>query len=251
MTSSHPNIRHGVQTTTFWLDESGSKSSANKCFVVAGIKTRHPDDLARQIHSIREKSDYHGSEFKFGRISKGNYRQMVDLVDVLEASDVHIMATVVDGNHNPFKGKAQWEAQAAIISQLIVGNMNRQEVGVAFLDSVSTPPGVSMGRTVKRSVNGRLRSTSLVSAVSLNSKTNDLLQAADLIAGAIRHQRLVDTSSGATSQEKAQVAARLAAAFGVPDLSDRRTKRVNIVTWKGKAQRAKPLKIVRDHRAAS
>jgi hypothetical protein len=245
------NIAPGTQTTTFWLDESGSKGSANKCFVVAGIKTRHPDNLLREIHSIRERHGFHRSEFKFGRISKVNYRPMVELVDVLEASDAHIMATVVDSRHNPFKGRAQWEAQATIISQLIVGNINKNEVGVAFMDGISTPPGSSLGHHVKRAVNSRLGGQSLVAAISLDSKANDLLQAADLIAGAVRHQRLGPGRDGSGSAEKRQVAARLAAAFGVTELGDQRRLRVNIATLRGPKSGEKPLRLIKGNQSAS
>ncbi|EFQ84691.1 hypothetical protein HMPREF0063_10032 [Aeromicrobium marinum DSM 15272] len=239
-----------VQTPTFWIDESGSKNTASRCFVVAGIKTRHPDDLLRAIHSIRERHSY-AHEFKFGRINKRNAPYMVELVDLLADSDAHLIASVVGPDHNPFKGKAAWEAQADLISRLIVGSLNKNEVAAAFMDGISTPPDRSLGRAVKRGVNGRLQGTPLVTAVSLNSKTNDLLQAADLVAGAIRHQRMSDGPLQGVGVEKAKVADRLATAFGTKDLSDQRETRVNIATVRGRGTAGRRLRPVRDESHAS
>lgn len=59
-------IGRGTPASTFWIDESGSQGTANKCFVIAGIKTRQPDDLQRAIKEIRERRSF-TQEFKFTR----------------------------------------------------------------------------------------------------------------------------------------------------------------------------------------
>lgn len=198
---------------------------------MGAIKTRHPDDLQRAIHRIRELNNDFRDEFKFGRIKAPNYRIFSDLVDVLEDSDAHIAATVVDaGIYNPFTGKQVWEAHAEIISQLVAGNLNKGEIAAVNMDGITTPVGTSLGTTVKNRVNHHFRSIAVVHAVSLDSHANELLQAADLVAGAVYHQRM---ASRTRSPEKAKIAQRLAAAFGVADLSDHRTKRVNIATLRG------------------
>lgn len=226
----------GVQCSTFWIDESGSKTTATKCFVVAGIKTRHADDLLRAIHSVREKHN-HYQELKFGRLSSTTYKVFADIVDVLEDSDAHVVATVVDQRHNPFKGKESWRAHAGIVTQLVVGNVNRNEVATVLMDGISTPPGKSLGAAVKRGVNSRLGSTTVTSAISLDSKSNDLLQAADLVAGAIFHQRMSSHRTAAPKAEKVRIAGRLALAFGVQNLDDGRSDRVNIMTMRGRSPR--------------
>lgn len=225
-----PTLLSGVPVASFWIDESGSKATASKCFVVAGLKTRHPDDLQREVHAVRQQTGFE-NELKFGRVTRHSYEAMIKVIDVLEQSDARIVATVVDSAFNPFHGCEVWQGHAHVISQLIVGNINKNEVATAFLDGITTPAGKSLGTAVRRSVNSRLSGSPLVSAVSLNSKTNDLLQVADLIAGAIRYRRL--PAQATSNAEKHQIAARLAAAFRMDSFDDQRSDRVNIGHLKG------------------
>ncbi len=226
-----PNLARGVQSACFWVDESGAQNTANDCFVIAAIKTRHPDDLQRAIKHVRE-AHHNRDEMKFGRIKTSNVKVFRDVVDVLEESDARLVATVVDGSvYNPFRsGDPVWAVHADIITQMVVGSINRNEIATVLMDVVSTPPDKSMGTIVKRQVNSKLHSTGVVTAVSLDSKTNDCLQAADLVAGAIFHQRL-RRRSVTTSPEKERVSSQLATAFGVSSLAeDVRSERFNIVT---------------------
>lgn len=94
--------------------------------------------------------------------------------------------------------------------------------------------------------NQRLRATSVVSAVCLDSRTSDLLQVADLVAGAIAHERR-RAATGDTSPRsyKGKVAQRLATAFDRPGLADGRDARVNIATYRGRGATRPPLKAVK------
>jgi hypothetical protein len=238
----HGHLPKGVQDATYFIDESGSRQASTKTFVVAGIKTRRPDRLARDIKSVREKHDFH-SEFKFGRLGAGSLAPALDLIDVLVASDAHLVATVVDRRYNPFKGRMQHEAQAEVIAQLVRGSLTRNEVVVALIDDIATPSGFYLGEYVKRSVNAQVRSTAMITAMLLDSKCNDLLQVADLVAGAIRNHRVEGTPGAATKPEKVRVAGTLAAAFGITDFkSDVRARRVNIKTL----QAPRNLRVVND-----
>lgn len=235
------NLVPGTQTASIWIDESGTANTASNCFVIGAIKTRHADDLQRSIQAVRESHGHYKDELKFGRIKETNYRIYQDVVEVLEASDARLAVTVVDGSvFNPFRpGEPQWLTHAEIISKLVVGTVNRNEVVSVLMDVVSTPPGKSMGTAVKRKVNSHLRSSAVVTAVSLNSKSSDLLQAADLVAGAVFHQR-TKTRTGAVSKEKAKIASNLAIGFGVDSfLSDARAGRLTVVTLKGERTRRK------------
>lgn len=224
-TGDQPRVSQTRTTSTFWIDESGSKATANRCYVVAGIKTRRPDDLQREIEAVRDQHRYY-SELKFGRLTQRTYPIFVDLVDVLEDSDAHLVATVVDESANPFRGgRPVWEAYGHVISRLVVGNVNQGELVTVLMDKVTTPRGTSLGSRVKRTVNTALNGTPCIDAMSLDSKSTDLLQAADLVAGAIRTERMRTAPSNI---EKTKLCKRLALAFDVPNFDDRRTGRVNI-----------------------
>lgn len=214
-----PRLPSRVRSASVWLDESGSPQTASRCFVIGALKTRHADDLARSLKAVRESHHHYTDELKFGRIKDSNYRIYGDVVDVLEASDARLGVLVVDGAiKNPFsKNHAKWETHADITSMLISGLAIRDEVLTVAMDIVNTPPQISMGSLVKRKVNGQLGRTCVVTALSLDSKSTDLLQAADLIAGAVFHQRF---HGGNAASEKMKVAKRLALAFGTESFAE-------------------------------
>ncbi|WP_067428435.1 DUF3800 domain-containing protein [Nocardioides jensenii] len=221
-----------AQAATFWIDESGARGSAGKGYVLAGVKTRHPDMLARQIAGVRDKFEYKG-EFKFNKVTEYNFDRFAAVLDVVEKSDAHLVATVVDSRYNPFKGSESWAVQADLISHLIQGGLNRNEVAVAFMDVITTPVHIGLGAEVKRRANAQLQGAPLIQAVSLDSKCNDLLQLADMFAGAIRHIRFEAPTESRTGREKRRLARRVAESFDVEDLCDRHKERVNILTLNG------------------
>lgn len=218
-----------MQAATFWVDESGARGSAGKGYVLASLKTRHPDHLARQVAAVRDRHEYRG-EFKFNKVTEHNFDRFADVLAVVERSDAHLVATVVDARYNPFKGTDMWAAQAEMIAHLIQGGLNRNEVAVAFLDVITTPVGIGLGAEVKRRANAQLEGSPVIQAVSLDSKCNDLLQLADMFAGAIRHARFEGERDSRTGREKRRLARRVAESFDVESLEDQHTEKVNILT---------------------
>jgi hypothetical protein len=222
-----------------FIDESGSKATASQFFVVAAVKVREPGKLSQAVRSVRDATGY-TSELKFSGITRGTLPVYYRLIDELAASDAHLAACVVRGDvHNPFKGQRQvWQVHAEIISQLLVGCINRRELVGVLMDGITTPRGCSLEDAVRKITNRRLGETAVVSAACLDSRTNDILQVADLVAGAVLHERRLSVSSGPpkTISNKAKVAMRLAAAFGRPGLADGKDVRVNIQTYRGRAR---------------
>lgn len=239
-------------TAAIFVDESGSKSTAGgQFFVVAAVKARQPGRLARTIREVRDRTGY-SSELKFSSITRGSLIVYYELIAALGASDATLAACVVQGDvYNPFRQRREvWKVHAEVTSQLLVGCINRRELVGVHLDGISTPPGCSLEEEVRRMTNRRLRATAVVSSVCLDSKTNDLLQVADLVAGAIFHERRrAATGETAPRSNKGKVAACLAAAFDRPELVDGRDRRVNIATYRGRGATLLPLKVV--HRSAS
>ncbi|KLO37445.1 hypothetical protein ABH36_12965 [Mycobacterium haemophilum] len=217
--------------------------------MVGAVKLRKPGILLRDIEHIRDNCEYDG-EFKFSRISRGKLTTYYQVIDALEASDAHISACAVDLSKttNPFNCKApEWKVHARIAAKLLVGNLNSRELGSAVLDRRTTPAGVAFDDTVRAMVNQRLKAIGLVSAVCADSRCTDGLQIADLVAGAVAHQRRSDSSA---NSHKGRVAARLAAAFGVDSFAtDQRSGRVNVLTH-GSRRAAPPNPIVELKRPA-
>lgn len=232
-------------TASIFIDESGSKATASQFFVVAAVKLRRPGRLAQAIRGVRQRTGY-DKELKFSEITRGTLPVYYDLIDALEASEAHIAACVVRGEvYNPFTaGRPVWRVHAAVTSQLLVGCLNRREVVGVLMDGISTPQGCSLEDTVRMMTNRRLRATSVASAVCLDSKTNDILQVADLVAGAILHERRAAGGDAKANSNKGKVAVRLGMALGRPGLGDGRDRRVNIDTYRGGAATLPALRVV-------
>lgn len=235
----------GYPTSLIFLDESGSKATASRCFVIGAVKLREPGAFARELRDVRDTHGFEG-EFKFSEITRGTLPVYMDVVDRLHQSDAHLAACVVNGEvYNPFKGQAAWLAHAEVISQLLVGCINRRELVTVLMDGISTPRGRSLEDLVRSNVNRRLRSTVIVSAACLDSRTSDSLQVADLFAGAVLSARRPSTGPPRNPySDKAKVAARIAALFGCPGFLDGRGERVNVATYRGGKRAHPPLRIV-------
>lgn len=192
MVRSHDvvSVPPSYPTASVFIDESGSRSTASTFFVLAAVKVREPGPLTREIHAVRDKTGY-TSELKFSEITRSTVPVYGEIIKALHESDATLAATIVRGDvHNPFHQRTEvWRVHAEITSQLLVGCINRRELVGVLLDGISTPVGCSLEDTVRKPTNRRLRRTSVVSAVCLDSRTSDLPQVGDLVAGAILHER--------------------------------------------------------------
>lgn len=245
-------VPHGYPTSSIFIDESGSRATANTFFVVAALKVREPGKLAREIQSVRQRMGF-DREFKFAEINRGSIPFYNALIDIVHNSDATVAATVVCGaDYNPFAGRHDiWRVHAEITSQLLVGCINRRELVGVHLDAMSTPVGESLEDTVRTMTNSRLRNQSVISAVALDSRSNDLLQVADLIAASINHERRLTIAPTKTVSNKGRVAQRLAMAFGRPALANGRDRRLNIQSLRSGKVPATELRVVgRQRRAA-
>ncbi|WP_433784607.1 DUF3800 domain-containing protein [Actinomycetospora sp. CA-101289] len=230
-------VQQRASTSTIFIDESGSRSTASKFFVVAAVKLRKPGLFARRVQELRDQTGFSG-ELKFSEINRASVPIYREIIAALEESDATLHACVIDGQvHDPFKGdREQWRVYADVVAQLLVGSINRGELVGVLMDTISTPVGCSLEDTVRSRANSRLRSTAVVSAACLDSKSNDVLQVADLLAGSIlHHRRIARGGPGSAGSHKGRIATHLGATFGRPTLEDGRDRRVNIDTYRGPA----------------
>lgn len=237
--------------STVFLDESGVKAADR--FTIGGFKIRKVGEMTRALQHVRDKHGFYG-EFKFNDLNDGSAPFAYDVIEVLEDSDAQLISCVVDPSvSDPFrKAEHRWLAHAEVASQLIIGSTNRRELVTALMDVIATPKGCSLEDVVRQRVNRKFGATSLVSAVCLNSKTNDMLQVADLVASAVSFERRrAHRGIGSPTSAKGKVAARLGASFGNAGLVDGRSRRYNIATFGAKRPVGKPsLRVVGSARPA-
>lgn len=251
--ASHVHIPRDYPTSTICLDESGARATGAKFFVVGGIKVRRPGQLTRTMRALRDHWGHEG-ELKFSGINRGSQSLYYDLIGRLEETDAHLVGCVVEtAVHNPFgRGRPEWLVHADVATQLLVGCINRRELVGLMVDMVTTPPDCSLEDTVRMQVNRRLNATSVVSALSADSKSNDLLQIADLVAGALRFERhRLAGLGGDGGSAKAKVAARLGQTFGSPGMLDGRGDRINLATFRSRGGEQKAaLRVVKPTRTS-
>lgn len=227
-------LLRGTQVSSIFIDESGSKNSAGGFFVVGFVKARSTPALRRDMRAIRQRHG-HYKEAKFGGITKGSLPFYFDVVELLARSDARIGGSVYDAREHFVSDMETWEVQASMSGQLVIGNVVWGEVVNVFLDVVETPQGESVAQRVQDRVNGTLGVKKIIAAYDLDSASTDMLQLADLVAGAIAYERKHAKECPASSEllsPKGQVAARMRRAFGLESFDDVRTSRVNILTMK-------------------
>lgn len=177
-------------TPTIFMDESGSKGSGGTFFVIAALKVDDAGIFLRDIEALRQESGFR-KEFKFGDVTKNSLPIYEGLADLIAESARTIGAFVVDKRHSdPFATMMpQWQAHNWMAAAVVKAIVTRKELTTVLADSISTPCGVSYGSELQERINASFHCTRIANALSLDSKTCDGLQAADLVASAIAHER--------------------------------------------------------------
>jgi hypothetical protein len=142
--SSQPlRVPLSFQTSVVYIDESGV-ATKEPIFVVGALKVRRHGQFIRAIRAVRERTGFEG-EFHWSTVSRGTLPAYFDLIDTLANSDAHFAATVVDRiRYNPADNwPSLWEAHAQVVSQLLVGCINRSELVGVLMDTITTPSDVA------------------------------------------------------------------------------------------------------------
>lgn len=224
------------RVASIFIDESGAKNTAGGLFVVGFMKTYQPSLLWRSVRDIRQRHREYG-EIKFASINGKNIRFYFDLVEEL-ANSPHIArvgGSVYDARDGFDAGVETWEEQARMARRLIVGNTSRDEEIICFLDLVQTPRGTTVAERVKGQANARLEGAPLIEAYDVESTSHDLVQLADLVAGAINYERTrsEEQRSETNRNPKYRVMSRLRRALELDSFGDVREGKVNILTMLG------------------
>lgn len=138
------NFRAPISTpvSDMFIDESGSRSSRSKFFVLGLVKVRDSGQLMRALRSVRERHRFQG-EFKFSAVTRDTKQVYFEAIEELAQADVRIGAYVFDKEiANPFEGRKTWEAQRECVSRLVRGNANRGELLSVHLDVITTPSDI-------------------------------------------------------------------------------------------------------------
>ncbi|MDD7384781.1 MAG: DUF3800 domain-containing protein [Actinomycetaceae bacterium] len=229
-----PSRRH--RTATFYLDESGSKSSAGKFFVVGLAKTYLPGRLSWELRHVRERYNFK-SEFKFTKVKKDTLPAYCAMIDAAVSTRTLLAAFVLDSrNSDQFGDRPTWKAQADLATQLVLGNFRVGDLGTLVMDVITTPCGFSLAEAVKRKVNDKLGGLGIVGAMDFDSQASMELQLADIISGAVNYERKAKAHMTAAQLDsdspKSQLVRFIQKKYQVDSFDDRSTYLMNIRTAK-------------------
>ncbi|MDD7505541.1 MAG: DUF3800 domain-containing protein [Actinomycetaceae bacterium] len=225
-----------LRTPTFFIDESGSKSSQGKFFVIGLAKTYQPGRLSWELRHIKERYEVKG-ELKFSKVKNDTLPAYKAFIDAARATNTLLAAFVLDSrDEDGFGKRATWEAQADLTAQLIHKNLRADELGTVVSDIVTTPRGTSLAEGIKRRVNKRRSGLAIVSAIDMDSQAANELQVADLIAGAVNYERkaragLTQAVLGSDAP-KSQLVDYIHSTYGVASFDDCKGYLINVRTAK-------------------
>lgn len=221
-----------TRTCALFIDESGSKSSAGKFFVLGMVKTYLPGKLSWQLRNVKERFGFK-NEFKFTKVTQDTLPAFKELVEVAYDSSTLLAAFVADSTHrDQFGNRPVWKAQADMATHLVSHNLLPGEIGCVFADVITTPRAISLAETVKRQTNVRLKRLSVTNGVDLDSQACMELQLADLFAGAVSYERRLAAGIITTDGEspKARLVEHLKIVYGCDSLGDRSGRLIKIHT---------------------
>ncbi|WP_216378482.1 DUF3800 domain-containing protein [Arcanobacterium phocae] len=223
-----------VKTATFFIDESGSKSSAGKFFVIGSAKTYLPGKLSWEMRHIRERHSFK-DEFKFTKVKNDTLPIYKQLIDVAFATRTLLGAFVLDSrDSDQFGERPTWAVQAQLTAQLIRGTLKHGELGTVVADVITTPKGISLAESVKNQINSQLDCLAIVGAMDIDSRASTELQLADLFAGAVNYERksLAGLTQGDIhgSSPKGKLVRHIQAVYGLDSFDDAKQYLVSIKT---------------------
>jgi hypothetical protein len=179
-----------VLTLTFAGDEAGDVSfsfdkGASRYFVVAAIATANPDELRQRLAALRQKSGLpHEYEFKFTALSSSALRKRV--FESLAQAEFDAWAVIVDKTalSDPFKVMRGLDVYVYFVTELIqLIPPTKRDGATLILDEFGS--AAQLRTELRRFMTVRGIPRHFKRVVAARSRSEGLIQIADLMAGAL------------------------------------------------------------------
>ncbi len=187
-----------IWTKFCFLDESGSLNNPKDPFFTVGfIKCSQPYFLQNKIFYKRQKRRFF-DEMHFNKLSKNNIDFAKFAIDSLFATRslwFHSYSLDKQGEYfnREFIGDP-WQSYEDISIRVLESAIPDNEILIVLADYITTPGDIRFEVNVKRKINEKLKRLAIAGVCRFNSKSNDLLQIADLIVGAINYDLKLSTN---------------------------------------------------------
>lgn len=196
-----------IWTKFCFLDESGSLSNPNDPFFTVGfLKCSQPYYLQSKLLYERTVRHFH-DELKFNLLSKRNIEFAKFALDAFFAvRSLTFSSYSVDKQGEYFKKKFDgdvWQAYERISLRVLEAAIPKNEILIVIADYMTAPKNIRFEVNVKRKINEKMQRLAIAGVCRFNSKSNDLLQLADLIVGAINYD--IKLTVGAVRGDKYKI----------------------------------------------
>jgi len=186
-----------IWTKFCFLDESGSLNDPKDPFFTVGfIKCSQPYFINSKLTYERVKRNFH-DEIKFNKLSNKNFDfAKLALDSLFSTRSISFSSYTLDKHGEYFNrefGGDPWRAYEDISGRVLKSAIPSNEIIIVIADFVQTPDYVRFEVNVKRKINEAFQRLAVAGVCRFNSKSNDLLQLADLIVGAINYDLKLTT----------------------------------------------------------
>jgi len=187
-----------IWTKFCFLDESGSLNNPKDSFFTIGfIKCSQPYYLQSKILYERQKRRFF-DEMHFNKLSKNNIDFVKFALDSLfNTRSLWFYSYSLDKQGEYFSREFAgdpWKAYEDISIRVLESAIPENEILIVLADYITTPGNIRFEVNVKREINEKLKRLAIAGVCRFNSKSNDLLQIADLIVGAINYDLKLSTN---------------------------------------------------------
>ncbi len=187
-----------IWTKFCFLDESGSLSNPKDPFFTVGfIKCAQPYFLQNKILYERQKNNFF-DEMHFNKLSRKNIGfAKLALDSLFSTRSLYFYSYSLDKDGSYFNSKFNsnpWQAYEDISIRVLESAIPDNEILIILADYITTPRNVRFEINVKRRINEKFKRLAVAGVCRFDSKSNDLLQIADLIVGAISYDLKLSTN---------------------------------------------------------
>jgi len=173
------------------MDETGLiNSQRDKFFAIGIIKINRPEKIYNEIRKIRQRFNYR-EELKWANINRDiRFKIAIKFFEVFLREKAEFSCIILDKNeldfekyHNNNMYKAYRSFTIALLKMILGQNPN--EILIVLADDYFSPVGADLEETIKKFTNDHYKKFVIGGVCQIDSKSNDILQIADLIMGAM------------------------------------------------------------------
>lgn len=201
----------GTPSAVCFLDETGVVAR-DRFFAVGILTVPESSDLPTTLHKLRQRSKWFG-EWHFNALDKSSYRihrELVDLLAIHTGWSYHLVLADRDKLDVASACDDRFIAYERIAAQAIAQSVPSGAQVAVIADEYTTPDTVRFEEAVRWAVNTTLGGNVVAAVVRVTSTSHDLLQAADVLTGALVYKDRVAAGLAGGTGKRPSLKARLA-----------------------------------------